>query len=920
MAKQLIDMKFHSFPSKTSKKPVCQTKVDLEKALHLPHLVKSGQFTLRTSVLKKGIIQKKREIRSAPITKEPADNEFQQFLLDRKKIKRSKEEVLEQTLLKQHKDVWTDNFHKLRTGSGLLTAETETIIPSLLKDISSADSAKKLIQGILDQLNQSYDYHLQLRASVERLHNASRKTASRKGRTANKLEYQKAKIKIDSLRKLIMEGMGTLEAEYNDIESEISKLRDDHVQADSFGTNDIEFEKELSWVKKSERYEEDSRPTETILSPDISTSPDLLSSDSGFRTDDGCKNTLEESGAQLSEITDTTGDCEDDGLDSDNAVSIKDEPYIYSEKENGLERDNSKRYERFDISFSEDGEVITHTDDFDATNFPSIEYKQFISNAMTVEDNITEEEIRETQSNHADSINNQYPDGLTSAMIELEKYFHQPRRWDIFDIDEVDEDNISPVTNSPIAICTRVTPLDQLGIEKEDTSDGVSMSLNSETGSLSDLTSDKDVEDEEEENFLNEELLKKLDLDVKMVSLPFIKPVEQLLSVKGETISVQGTAKFTSAFSALEKHYKTKLMIITERLKKHEEDRPKFLTKDLKLKLKLIKSMYPKDHPNYTTLWIDMFSRLVQPKVAHHDVKLADLWIRERMHLENQMIACRSDMERELERLENRIRKVVNWMADKSKEQEARKDEIDGQKLICERLHDELSMMQAYKSLKDDENRRHEALIQAKKEEIRLAKVEEERLRREKQRNEIELWRRNKIDVQNVARLQLEDELRVVLREKEVQGKKNEDRIKYRLKVMEEKKLELSEKKKEELDDLRERSARLEGLRKFARRRLGVHIMPADKTRLIQLTEAAQGKIYQPGSINHEASSVLTPLFPINSWSQDDISKDQRVLLEQELRERGLLNNEYAMKQILTLAPPTNPRKDTKSTIVLGKK
>ena len=78
--------------------------------------------------------------------------------------------------------------------------------------------------------------------------------------------------------------------------------------------------------------------------------------------------------------------------------------------------------------------------------------------------------------------------------------------------------------------------------------------------------------------------------------------------------------------------------------------------------------------------------------------------------------------------------------------------------------------------------------------------------------------------------------------------------------------------------------------------------------------------IYKHGSISHEASSVLAPLFPITSWSQDDISKDQRVLLEQELRERGLLNNEYAMKQILTLAPPTNPRKDTKSTIVLGKK
>ena len=92
-------------------------------------------------------------------------------------------------------------------------------------------------------------------------------------------------------------------------------------------------------------------------------------------------------------------------------------------------------------------------------------------------------------------------------------------------------------------------------------------------------------------------------------------------------------------------------------------------------------------------------------------------------------------------------------MADKSKEQEVNRDEVDGQKLICERLHDELSMMEAYWSLKEEENERHEALIQAKKEEIRIAKDEEERIRREKQRDQIHSWRRNKIDVDNSSRL-----------------------------------------------------------------------------------------------------------------------------------------------------------------------
>ena len=63
---------------------------------------------------------------------------------------------------------------------------------------------------------------------------------------------------------------------------------------------------------------------------------------------------------------------------------------------------------------------------------------------------------------------------------------------------------------------------------------------------------------------------------------------------------------------------------------------------------------------------------------------------------------------------------------------------------------------------------------------------------------------------------------------------------------------------------------------------------------------------------------ILQPLFPISSWSQDDLARDQRLLLEQELRERGLLDNEYAVSQVLAVAPPSVHRPDQRSTIGLG--
>ena len=59
------------------------------------------------------------------------------------------------------------------------------------------------------------------------------------------------------------------------------------------------------------------------------------------------------------------------------------------------------------------------------------------------------------------------------------------------------------------------------------------------------------------------------------------------------------------------------------------------------------------------------------------------------------------------------------------------------------------------------------------------------------------------------------------------------------------------------------------------------------------------------------------PLFPINSWTDEEVGKDQRSQLERELRDRGLLNNVYAIKQILAQEPATLTRPDTRSSLAL---
>ena len=60
----------------------------------------------------------------------------------------------------------------------------------------------------------------------------------------------------------------------------------------------------------------------------------------------------------------------------------------------------------------------------------------------------------------------------------------------------------------------------------------------------------------------------------------------------------------------------------------------------------------------------------------------------------------RTDMERELARTERRVRRVVAWVAERSRQQEARRDEAAGQRMVCARLRDELAMMREYRRLR----------------------------------------------------------------------------------------------------------------------------------------------------------------------------------------------------------------------------
>ena len=88
----------------------------------------------------------------------------------------------------------------------------------------------------------------------------------------------------------------------------------------------------------------------------------------------------------------------------------------------------------------------------------------------------------------------------------------------------MDEDNLSPVADSPIAVCPRVTPLDQLGGGgggAED-ADSCCSSLSEDTASVTGTVVDLGNTEAGAENSVMEQL-SSLDLGIKSFSLPSIQ-------------------------------------------------------------------------------------------------------------------------------------------------------------------------------------------------------------------------------------------------------------------------------------------------------------------------------------------------------------------------------------------------------------
>ena len=262
------------------------------------------------------------------------------------------------------------------------------------------------------------------------------------------------------------------------------------------------------------------------------------------------------------------------------------------------------------------------------------------------------------------------------------------------------------------------------------------------------------------------------------------------------------------------------------------------------------------------------------------------------------------------------------------------------QKQDCDRLHALLDGLRRERSAVTQELEQTRQLKEEKKrqnlEKFKLAEAQ----KRKDQKKRIEAHKRNQEEIKAQRHFILMRELQYKvgsvfyafniwltifrqMREKRERQLQDYIRVNLRKVMADQKANERKELEKEQVLEEHAKEARLETLRRQARRRLGVDIVSGDvgpttatvyvptksSTARTKAVEIAQSGI-------PTEKHIMTPLFKIDTYPEDSIMADSRLVVEKVLREKGLLNtlNTYAAQQILKeVPPPTKPRPDMSS-------
>lgn len=395
------------------------------------------------------------------------------------------------------------------------------------------------------------------------------------------------------------------------------------------------------------------------------------------------------------------------------------------------------------------------------------------------------------------------------------------------------------------------------------------------------------------------------------------------LYVNGKLDSKNPVARqFATILQDITVYYTKKLDMLRIKMEHHSREKPDKAHHDLAMTLMDVYS----DHGNKEELWKDMFCQLVGPEATSIHATSILRWMMDENQIKAAMKACLSDLRRE----SDKVLKSIHRLSIKAKHDKKRlmllKATAKDQQEHCEYLHNLLNDLRLKRQSKVEEENKLKAQ-QEKDSMMKQMEAEEKFKRRQrKQWKQIRAYRRNQEEIKAERRFQLHQELKTTVRKRREQALRDFIRVNLRRVMAEQKALErrasLASKELAE----REQDARLETLRKQSRRKLGLEIVREVSTArtTTKPTVSFSNKIKTKDEIDEDKDEDPMfkyrkgrPMYKLYTFNEDDIMADPRLVVENVLRDRGLLNKStYAVNQIMKeLKPPTKPRPDAVSQL-----
>ncbi|XP_019635187.1 PREDICTED: coiled-coil domain-containing protein 148-like [Branchiostoma belcheri] len=320
----------------------------------------------------------------------------------------------------------------------------------------------------------------------------------------------------------------------------------------------------------------------------------------------------------------------------------------------------------------------------------------------------------------------------------------------------------------------------------------------------------------------------------------------------------------------------------------------------------VVLEQYPHDLPHRRQLYLDRLRKHL-PRKTRAALVSHEAWYSAYRLYHDQIRSVRHSWTRDRAELMGKAR--ATFAAVCTAHEQAREARIKHQEQedICAVLREQLHYWQEIKR----EQMAIEAAIKARmreeEEERRQMEEKKEKLRRAKDHQRLVEFYEEKQRARAVAaeadRRRME-ELQKLMAE---QAEHDKERVKYREEQIEKKHQRRKEAQERQEEEEREKERRLEALRQMVEPHVEV-----DPVRMMGDTTASKARM---GIGTEEDINIQRPLFHLHGFTDQQVASDNRVRVEQALREAGLHTSEYARHILKDIAPPRPPRKDQESSV-----